>query len=59
MTNTERVDFFNEIVRVLTDYEHPQDSQLTEMEAANQLYDTLVKVQNAINGFELLFNVED
>lgn len=39
-------DTYDSVCRALTDYEHPQDCGCTEAEAANELYDVLVKIQN-------------
>ena len=39
-------DIYDSLCRALTDYEHPQDCGCTEAEAANELYDVLVKIQN-------------
>lgn len=41
-------EFYDEISRVLTEYEHPEEVQLTNWESAEQVYSTLVKVQNLI-----------
>ena len=37
---------YDEISRVLTEYEHPEEVGLTAEETADQVYLTLVKVQN-------------
>lgn len=39
-------DTYDSVCRALTDYEHPQDCGCTEAEAASELYDVLVKIQN-------------
>lgn len=51
--NPKEKELYNEIARVLTNYEHPEDSGLTKEECAEDIYFTLVKVQNAIDNFVL------
>lgn len=51
-------DLYQEIVRTLTDYEHPEDAGLTKEDATEQLYFTLVKVQNALDSGEIRFSEE-
>ena len=51
-------DLYLEIVRTLTDYEHPKDAELTKEDATEQLYFTLVKVQNALDSGEIRFSEE-
>ena len=51
--NPKEETIYNEIVRVLTNYEHPEDSGLTKEECAEDIYFTLVKVQNAIDNGDL------
>lgn len=41
-------ELYDEISRVLTEYEHPEEVGLTAQETAEQVYLTLVKIQNLI-----------
>lgn len=41
-------EFYDEICRVLTWYDYPEDAQMTKEEAAEEVYTTLAKVQNLI-----------
>ena len=54
--NAETQELYDEVSRVLTWYEHPEEDPVddTIAEIAETLYDTLVKVQNWMsdNGFE-------
>ena len=47
---------YDSVCRALTDYEHPQDCGCTEGEAASELYNVLVKIQN---NWDKLTNNED
>ncbi len=42
------IGLYDEISRVLTEYEHPEEVGLTTQETAEQVYLTLVKIQNLI-----------
>ena len=54
--NRETQELYDEVCRVLTWYEHPEEDPIpsTASEVAEMLYDTLCKVQNwmCANGFD-------
>ena len=41
-------DLYDKICKVLTWYEHPEESPLDEKEVSEEMYSTLVEVQNAM-----------
>ena len=47
MTRMDKNAIYDELSFALTDYEDPQGQGCTEMEAANEMYDVLVKIQNS------------
>lgn len=47
MNAMERKALYDRVCFVLTNWENPQDQGVTEMEAAIDMYDVLVEVQNS------------
>ena len=41
-------ELYDKICKVLTQYEHPEESPLGEKEVSEKMYSTLVEVQNAM-----------
>lgn len=52
-------ELYQKIVRTLTNFEHPEDAGITAVEATDEIYRTLVDVQNAIDDGSLRFAEED
>lgn len=46
MNNIEKKALYDRFCAAMTNWEHPQEAGLTEMEAANGMYEAMVEVQN-------------